>query len=345
LFLLYGAMGPRMQARTPIQPSEDLRHTPDIRRGAGLAVATGCGAPLGAFGEFCILAAMQADTIHVVPLSQALGAEIVGLDLARPVEDGTARLLRAAWGRHLVLVVRGLAGLSAEAQMRFCRVFGEIGARARPAATRHEPEGAPAGMMYVSNLKQDGRYIGSLPDGEMQFHIDQCYTAAPAIGGCLYAMEIPGSGGDTMFGNLCRAWETLPADLQHAVADRRAVHVFDHAAYGAQTRDANRPAEGLPSAAHPIAMRHPETGATLLYVNRLMTTHVEGLEARESAAILAKLFDHQERPELIYTHRWRVGDLLLWDNRCTIHARTDFDPSERRHLRRFTLQPRQDRET
>src|SRR4051812_45704078 len=263
---------------------------------------------LGACAKFCIVAPMQAETIHVVPLSPALGAEIVGLDLARPVDEATAHLLRAAWHRHLVLVVRGLAGLSAEAQMRFCRIFGAIGARARPAATRHEPEGAPTGMMYVSNLKRDGRYIGSLPDGEMQFHIDQCYTPHPAIGGCLFAIEIPGSGGDTMFGNLCRAWETLPEDLKRVVADRRAVHVFDHAAYGAQTRDANRPAEGLPSAVHPIVMRHPETGASLLYVNRLMTVRVEGLEERESDTILDRLFAHQERPELIYTHRWRVGD-------------------------------------
>jgi taurine dioxygenase len=288
---------------------------------------------------------MQAETLHVVPLSPALGAEIVGLDLARPIDHATAGLLRAAWHRHLVLVVRGLLDLSAEAQMRFCRIFGEIGARARPAATRHEPAGAPPGMMYVSNLKQDGRYIGSLPDGEMQFHIDQCYTEQPAIGGCLYAIELPGTGGDTMFGNLCRAWETLPDDLKRAVADRRAVHVFDHTAYGAQTRDANRPAADLPSAAHPVMATHAETGAKLLYVNRLMTARLEGMAEDESAAILDRLFAHQERPELIYTHRWRVGDLLLWDNRCTIHARTDFDPAERRHLRRFTLQPREDRDT
>jgi len=285
---------------------------------------------------------MQTETLQVAPLSPALGAEIAGLDLARPVDEATARLLREAWRRHLVLVVRGLADLSAEAQMRFCRIFGEIGARARPAETRHEPEGAPAGMMYVSNLKQDGRYIGSLPDGEMQFHIDQCYTASPAIGGCLYAIEIPHRGGDTMFGNLIRAWETLPEDLKRAVRDRRAVHVFDHAAYGAQSRDANRPSAGLPSACYPIVATHPDSGAELLYVNRLMTAAIEGIEPSESDEILARLFDHQERHELLYTHRWRVGDLLLWDNRAVIHARTDFDPAERRHLRRFTLQPRQD---
>ena len=292
--------------------------------------------------EFCIVPPMQAETLQLRPLSPALGAEIVGLDLARPIDAATGRMLRAGWQRHLVLVVRNQLDLSAEAQMRFCRIFGDIGARARPAATRHEPEGAPAGMMYVSNLKQDGRYIGSLPDGEMQFHIDQCYTPNPAIGGCLYAIEIPSAGGDTMFGNLYRAWETLPDDTKRAVEERRAIQIFDHAAYGAQTRDANRAAEGLPSCTHPIVATHPESGRKLLYVNRLMTARIEGMEAAESEAILARLFAHQERPELIYTHRWQVGDVLLWDNRCTIHARTDFDPAERRHLRRFTLQPRQD---
>jgi taurine dioxygenase len=288
---------------------------------------------------------MQTVGIEVIPLAPALGAEIVGVDLAALPDAATGTALRAAWHRHLVLVVRGLRDLPAEDQMRFCRIFGAIGARARPQATRHEPEGAPSGMMYVSNLKQDGRLIGSLPDGEMQFHTDQCYTAQPAIGGCLYAIEIPAQGGDTMFGNLCLAWESLPADLKRAVEGRRALQIFDHAAYGSQTRDANQAARGLPSWSHPIVATHPATGRKLLYVNRLMTARIEGMDEQESEALLQRLFEHQERQDLLYTHRWRVGDLLLWDNRCTIHARTDFDPSERRHLRRFTVQPRPDGES
>jgi len=255
-----------------------------------------------------------------------------------------------------VLVVRGNPDLSTDDHMQFGRAFGEIGLRKRgeketaPGAAiagtamasgkdPGAPAGAPAGIMYVSNYKVNGRYTGVLPDGEMQFHIDQCYSPTPSIAGCLYALEIPKVGGDTMFGNLYRAWETLPEALKRAVEGREATHVYDHALYGSQTREINQAAPDLPSATYPIVRTHPATGRKLLYVNRLMTARIVGMDESESEDVLIQLFDHQEQPELIYTHRWQVGDLLLWDNRCTIHARTDFDPSEARHLRRFTLQP------
>jgi taurine dioxygenase len=279
-------------------------------------------------------------TIDVTPLSGALGAEVNGLDLARPIDADTAAALRAAWTKHVVLVVRGQTNLSAEDQMRFCSVFGTLGDRARPKETRREGAGAPTGMMFVSNLKVDGKNIGSLPEGEMQFHIDQCYTAKPATGTCLYAMEIPARGGDTMFSNLYTVWETLPADLRAKLEGRKAIHFFD---YGATTRDANASADraALPHYAHPVGRVHPLSGRTALYVCRLMTDRIEGLPEAESRALLERLFDAIERPEVLYTHTWRVGDLLLWDNRCSAHARTDFDPSERRHLRRFTIQGEQ----
>jgi taurine dioxygenase len=276
-------------------------------------------------------------TIDVAPLSGALGAEIKGLDLARPIDAKTETLLRDAWTRHLVLVVRNQADLSAEDQMRFCRAFGTLGDRARPKETRREGADAPTGMMFVSNVKADGKFIGSLPEGEMQFHIDQCYTASPAIGTCLYAIDVPDRGGDTMFGNLYMAWEALPADVRARLAGRKAVHFFD---YGATTRDANASAERdkLPHHAHPVGRVHPWSGRTALYVNRLMTDRIEGLPDGEGTPLLEMLFDQVEKPEFRYTHKWRVGDVLLWDNRCTVHARTDFDPRQRRHLRRFTIQ-------
>jgi taurine dioxygenase len=279
-------------------------------------------------------------TIDVRPLSGALGAEVVGLDLSRPVDADTAHLLREAWTRHLVLLVRGQTDLSVEDQRNFCRVFGTFGDRTRPKETRHEGTDAPAGVMFVSNLKVDGKNIGSLPDGEMQFHIDQCYTATPATGTCLYAMEIPSRGGDTLFSNLYSVWERLPADVRATLEGRKAVHYFD---YGATSRDAFTAAdrESLPHYAHPVGRVHPLSGRTALYVCRLMTERIEGLPEREGRALLGRLFDDIERPEFQYAHRWRVGDVLLWDNRCSAHARTDFDSGERRHLRRFTVQGEQ----
>lgn len=272
--------------------------------------------------------------IAVVPLSPALGAEIRGLDLRQPIDAATVALLRDAWARYQVIVVRDQQ-ISAEDQQRFCRIFGEVGGRARPAEARREPDGTPEGMMYVSNVREGGKLIGSLPDGEMQFHIDQCYTQMPALGTALFAIEIPSAGGDTMFSNLYGVYDSLSDSLKERIADRKAVNFYD---YGSMTRAAFTNREGLKNFAHPVVCRHPTTGRPSLFVNRLMTGYIEGLEPTESENVLLQLFDAIERPDLIYTHKWRVGDLLLWDNRCTAHARTDFDPAQRRHLRRFTIQ-------
>ncbi len=221
--------------------------------------------------------------------------------------------------------------------MDFCRTFGEIGARARPVEARLEPDNAPQNVMYVSNKREGGRIIGSLPDGEMEFHIDQSYLEKPAIGGCLHALEIPRTGGNTLFGNLCLAWDTLPDDLRKAVAGRKVLNIFNHNGYGTQSRTANDVKSASYRTLHPIVRKHPSSGREFLYVNRLMSACIEGLSESESEDILFRLFDHQEKNEFIYTHVWRRYDLLLWDNRCCIHARTDFDKNETRHLRRFSI--------
>jgi len=275
--------------------------------------------------------------LDITRLSPALGAEVHGIDLTQPLEDSDRAFLQKAWSEHLVLVFRNDEALSAEAQIDFCKTFGEIGARARPVEARLEPEKAPQNVMYVSNKRQDGRIIGSLPDGEMEFHIDQSYLEKPAIGGCLHALEIPSAGGDTKFGNLCLAWDTLPADLRHAVEGRNAVNIFNHNGYGTQTRESNDVNSASHRWTHPVVREHPSTGRRFLYVNRLMTACIEGLPESESDEILFRLFEHQEKQDLLYTHRWRRYDLLLWDNRCCIHARTDFDKNQTRHLRRFSI--------
>jgi taurine dioxygenase len=272
--------------------------------------------------------------VTAIPLSAALGAEIRGLDLRQDIGDGAIVALREAWARHQVIVLRDQQ-VSAEDQRRFCGFFGEVGKRARPAEARHEPAGTPEGMMYVSNMRVEGKLIGSLPDGEMQFHIDQCYTEHPALGSSLFAIEVPSVGGDTMFSNLYAVYDSLPEAVKQRIAGRKAVHFYD---YGSMTRAAFTNREGIKNFAHPVVCTHPVTGRKSLFVNRLMTGFIERLEAAESEDILLQLFEAIERPEFVYVHKWRVGDLLLWDNRCTAHARTDFDPAQRRHLRRFTIQ-------
>jgi taurine dioxygenase len=266
---------------------------------------------------------------RVRPLSGALGAEIVGVDLAAGLDDATFAAILDAWHRHLVILLRHQK-LSEEDEFQFGARFGPPAIVQNKQFLRSHP-----GVMLISNIREDGKPIGALPDGEMQFHSDQCYMERPAMASMLYAIEVPCSGGNTLFANGYLAYETLPEDVKRRIAGRRALHAYDYdnasTIRGATLRD------DVPCYAHPVVRTHPATGRKALYVNRLMTRHIEGLAAAESEELLNLLFAHQERPEFIYEHVWRPGDLVMWDNRCALHARTDFSPDERRLLRRVTI--------
>jgi taurine dioxygenase len=168
------------------------------------------------------------------------------------------------------------------------------------------------------------------------------------MGTALYALEVPRVGGDTLFANLYAAYDGLAEATKRRIAGLKAVHYFDYGNYGATRRESVTGAaqdgatsaarDDAPHFAHPVVRTHPVSGRRALFVCRLMTGYIEDMERAESDALLEELFSAVERPELVYAHKWRAGDLVLWDNRCTVHARTDFDPGERRHLRRFTIQ-------
>lgn len=268
--------------------------------------------------------------MEIVPLSPALGAEIRGVDAARRISQGVFDEILGAWHEHLVIVLRG-QDLDEDAQVRFAERFGELS----PIHTDHHSQRNKA-VMYIGNRKKDGKILGALPLGEMQFHSDQCYQERPAMGTMLYSIEIPVRGGNTLFANGYKAYEALPPEVLRKVAGLKAMHVYDYGGGVLDRRYMVGPDQGV-ACAHPVVRTHPATGRRSLYVNRLMTHHIEGLPAEESERILELMFQTLERPEFIYEHRWRVGDLLLWDNRCTLHARRDFDPGERRWMRRVTI--------
>ena len=219
--------------------------------------------------------------------------------------------------------------LDEDAQVRFAETFGTPAkiTSGRTFSAKHPS------VMLVSNIREDGKPIGALPDGEMHFHTDQCHQATPAKATMLYAIEIPSKGGDTLFSNAYAAYETLPDEIKQRIAGRRA--------FNAYTTDTTLRSTNYDDAKssywHPVVRTHPATGRKALYVNRLMTREIEGLPREESEAILEKLFDHQEEARFVYGHVWRPGDILMWDNRCTLHARTDFSAGERRLLRRVTI--------
>lgn len=267
--------------------------------------------------------------ITVTPLSEALGAEIGGVDLSKPLDSDTVAAIRKAWLENVIILFRGQT-LSDDDQERFCRYFGELEV-VRSAVAQ---DNAHPSILLITNIRDTGKAT-ALEDGEMMFHYDQCYYEHPAMGSTLYAMEVPKEGGDTIFANCYRAYETLPADVKKRLDGLKALNYYDY------KRDPTlRPTRLNPDApqwVHPVVRTHPETGRKALFVNRLMTIRIEGISADESDSLLAMLFDHIEKPEFRYAHRWRVNDLMMWDNRCSVHARTYFSPQDRRMMRRVTL--------
>jgi taurine dioxygenase len=277
--------------------------------------------------------------IEVKPLSPACGAEIGGIDLAKPLTEQEVRAIKDAWNKHLVLVFRGQQ-LSQDDQLRFASYFGDLGSRKKaPEPLRARAEGIQQDhekVLLVTNIKVDGQPIGAFGDGEFWFHIDSGYTARPYKYTFLYALELPSTGGNTMFSNMYKAYEAVPAVLKEKLKGREALHIHEYN----RARQANSSGDisGIPHYSHPVFVTHPDTGRKTLFVDRLMTTRIEGMSTDESDAILDQLYEIGERREFIFEHVWQLGDFLMWDNRCTIHARTDFSKEERRLLRRCTVE-------
>ena len=268
-------------------------------------------------------------------LSPALGIEIKGVDLSQPMDDATFDAIQGLWYENCVVCLPGQQ-LEDLDQVRFAERFGEL------AMTLHEYEAAkvhPA-LMYVTNERKDGKFIGALPDGEMYFHSDMCYLERPSMATMLYGIVIPKQGGNTLFANMYAAYETLPEATKQRLTGLKALNVYDpnNSNYAAmRTRIVTKASPSARSYAHPIVCTHPVTGRKALFVNRLMTESVVGMTREEGVALLESLFDHQEQTQFIYEHRWTPGDVVIWDNRCTLHARTNFSADELRKLRRVTV--------
>jgi taurine dioxygenase len=277
--------------------------------------------------------------LSVTPLSRACGAEIRGVDLTRELSPATITAIKRAWGEHLVLVFRGQE-ISQDQQLRFAGYFGELGDRKQaPAALRSRTEGVYQDnkkILLVSNIKVDGEPIGAFGEGEFWFHIDSGYTPRPYKYTFLYALELPSTGGHTMFSNMYKAYEAVPAALKETLKGRKALHIHEYKR--SEKADISADISNIPHYHHPVFITHPDTGRKTLFVDRLMTARLDGFAPEESDAILQQLYAIGERREFIYEHVWRHGDFLMWDNRCTIHARTDFPKSERRLLRRCTVE-------
>lgn len=270
----------------------------------------------------------KAAAVAVEPLAGALGAEIRGPDLARPLGEEEVRAVREALLRHLVVFFRD-QDLDPAALVRAASLFGE------PAAYPMLP-GLPGFPLVTEVLKREDETVnfGGL------WHTDTAYLERPPMGTLLYAVEVPPAGGDTLFANGRLALEALSDGMRSMLAGLRAVHRSDGAAVAA-TRDPRRPA-GAPEpepleAVHPVVRTHPETGRGSLYVNPAHTRRFEGMTEEESRPLLEFLFAHQARPEFTCRFRWRPGSLAFWDNRAALHNPVNDYHGHRRRMLRIQL--------
>jgi len=271
----------------------------------------------------------------VIPLSKYIGAEIRGLNLREKPDDATVQAIYQAWLDHLVLVFPGQQ-LAQEALIRATGFFGTIGKLSRP--PKYFPKGYDRllpGIMMISNIRENGEPIGALPDGEMMFHHDMIHAEVPSKATLLYAVEIPSAGGNTLFASGYAAYDTLDPAVREKLEGNKALHHYN---YGSTIRGDSRGTEAFAESVHPVFRTHEDTGRKAVYVNRLMTVKVLDMPEAESERLLNAVYDHAEKREFVYEHVWRVGDLLLWDNRCSSHARTDFPSTERRLMLRTTVE-------
>jgi taurine dioxygenase len=280
------------------------------------------------------VAAVTKSKLDVVPLSKHIGAALHGIDLRERPDAATIAAIYQAWLDHLVIVFPGQR-LSQEDFIRVTGYFGELGEISRP--PKYFPKGYTSllpGIMLISNIRENGEPIGALPDGEMMFHHDMIHAEVPSKGTLLYSVEIPSAGGNTLFASGYAAYDTLDPAIRARLEGKTALHHYN---YGSTIRGDSRGVAAFAESKHPVFRTHDETGRKAVYVNRLMTVKIEGLPEDESERLLNAVWDHSERPEFVYEHVWNVGDLLLWDNRCSTHARTDFPSTERRLMLRTTL--------
>jgi taurine dioxygenase len=269
--------------------------------------------------------------ITISPLSDAIGARVEGLDLAQPILPEAAAMLRTAFNEYALIVVPG-QDLTPETLASSMHWLGEVSRRNRPDEKRVESDPY---ISKVSNIRENGELIGSLPDGEIHFHSDAAYVEVPQKATFLYGVEIPSIGGNTRFSNLYRAFDMIPQQLRNRLEGRTALQVYDYT-----TTEKPNIEDGLDKikhASHPIFLTHPETGRRSLYVSRLMTAKINELPKAESDEILEELFSYVEHPSNIYEHVWSPGDFVTWDNLCSAHARTDFPATERRLLLRGVI--------
>jgi taurine dioxygenase len=278
--------------------------------------------------------------LKVIPAPAPLGAEVEGIDL-KTLDDATFKALHAAWLHHVLLVFRNQS-LAAEDLVTLVRRFGtpvtssnlhkrDLAERAANALYNLPPE-----VTVVSNVKDQGKTIGILGDGEVVWHSDFSFKERPTAARMLVAMEVPPRelGGNTYFMNCYAAYDALPDATKKRISGMtiKQADIVDTAMKIRPGRSLDEDIRAVPGPSHPIVSTHPETGCNMLFLGRRHGSYVNGLTLADSEALLAELWGHAAQPRFSYTHQWSRGDVVVWDNRATLHKRDPFDPDTRRVL-------------
>jgi taurine dioxygenase len=276
-------------------------------------------------------------SIAVRPITPVVGAEISGVDLAG-LNDADFQQILQNWHHHSVLLFRDQT-LTDDDLLDFSRRFGELDPPPNQERGRLSPPGYPEVYVVSNVLDNKGDPIGALGAGEAVWHTDMSYVDVPPDASMLYALEIPPRGGNTWLLSMQAAWAGLPEPLKAKLAARRIKHdgTYNSGGYLRQGVTPTDDPHEAPGAWHPAVLSHPVTGVPSLYLGRRRNAYVEGLSPAESDALLDEVWHWATRPEFAYEHEWRVRDLLLWDNRSTMHRRDPFDPNGRRVMHRTQI--------
>lgn len=288
---------------------------------------------------------MKTIDMDLRPSTTGVGAEVFGLDLSLPLADAAFEQVSAAFNRYSVLVLRDQQ-LTPEQRIAFSRCFGPLQINVRSEFNKpSHPE-----IYTVSNVLEEGKPIGS-QDAGRYWHSDLCYLPIPTLASLLYSLEVPEVDGvalgDTLFASTCASYDDLPANVKQRLEGLRAVNSYNAmfqrkaSEFGVRPKltDAEQTQKYPKDAVHPVIRTHPVTGRKCIYVCEGYTTRILDIPEAESEELLQLLFAHVTKPQYLYRHKWRVGDLTMWDN-CAVQHKASFDYALplRRHMERTTVE-------
>lgn len=275
------------------------------------------------------------DRLNIRPFDTALGAEVIGLDLSKPLDESGVAAIKSAWAEHLVLLFRDQT-LDDDQHVAFSRLFGQLD---KPGVN---PQGKPFHptqpyINVISNLKKDGVALGNLGDGEAVWHADMTYEENPPIGAILHGLAIPAEGGATYFANMFIAYDALDDDTKALIEDKVAIHDGAHNSAGMLRRGyvEEDDVRKTPGARHALVREFE--GRKALFLGRRPHSYILGMAVPESEALLDRLWAHVAQEKFAFRHEWRVGDVLMWANQRVLHKRDAFDPNSRRIMHRTQI--------